>query len=98
MPNRIINGIEIETGSGNVFADLGFADANELKMKSGLVIEMTRAVRRLRLTQEEAARRMDISEPELAAMMRGDFAHLSENELAGCLSRLPRCLTGVIPS
>jgi predicted XRE-type DNA-binding protein len=41
---RTINGIEVDMGSGNVFADLGLPDADKLKIKSGLVIEITRAI------------------------------------------------------
>ena len=88
MAKRMIEGIEIETGSGNVFADLGLADAEKLKIKSGLVIEITRAVRRLGLTQEEAGRRMGIPQPKVSGMMRGDFANLSERKLMECLNRL----------
>jgi len=88
MAKRMIEGIEIETSSGNVFADLGLADAEKLKIKSGLVIEITRAVRRLGLTQEEAGRRMGIAQPKVSAMMRGDFANLSERKLMECLNRL----------
>jgi predicted XRE-type DNA-binding protein len=84
----MIEGIEIETSSGNVFADLGLADAEKLKIKSGLVIEITRAVRRLGLTQEEAGRRMGIPQPKVSGMMRGDFANLSERKLMECLNRL----------
>jgi len=84
----MIEGIEIETSSGNVFADLGLADAEKLKIKSGLVVEITRAVRRLGLTQEEAGRRMGISQPKVSGMMRGDFANLSERKLMECLNRL----------
>jgi len=88
MAKRMIEGIEIETSSGNVFADLSLADAEKLKIKSGLVIEITRAVRRLGLTQEEAGRRMGITQPRVSAMMRGDFANLSERKLMECLNRL----------
>ena len=61
-----------------MFADLGLAEAEKLKIKSGLVIEITRAVRRLGLTQEEAGRRMGIPQPKVSGMMRGDLANLSE--------------------
>lgn len=71
MAKRMIEGMEIETSSGNVFADLGLAEAEKLKIKSGLVIEITRAVRRLGLTQEEAGRRMGIPQPKVSGMMRG---------------------------
>ena len=43
---RTIDGVEIEMGSGNVFADLGLPDADKLKIKSGLVIEITKAMRK----------------------------------------------------
>ncbi|MBK7003509.1 MAG: XRE family transcriptional regulator [Rhodoferax sp.] len=43
-------------GSGNVFADLGLPDVDKLKIKSGLVIEITKAMRRLNLTQKAAVR------------------------------------------
>jgi predicted XRE-type DNA-binding protein len=88
MKNRIIDGIVIEAGSGNVFADLGLADADKLNIKSGLVIEISRALRRLDLTQEEAGRRMGIPQPKVSAMLRGDFTNLSERKLMECLNRL----------
>ncbi|MDR0576248.1 MAG: helix-turn-helix domain-containing protein [Candidatus Accumulibacter sp.] len=88
MAKRAFEDIEMEIGSGNVFADLGLPDAGKLKIKSGLVIEITRAVRRLGLTQEEAGRRMGIPQPKVSAMMRGDFSNLSERKLMICLSRL----------
>jgi len=88
MAKRMIEGVEIEIGSGNVFADLDLPDAEKLKIKSGLVIEITRAVRRLGLTQEEAGRRMGIPQPKVSGMMRGDFTNLSERKLMECLNRL----------
>lgn len=88
MAKRIIDGIEVEISSGNVFADLGLPDAEKLKIKSGLVIEITKAVRKLGLTQDEAARRMGITQPKVSGMLRGDFSNLSERKLMDCLNRL----------
>ena len=88
MTTRIIEGIEVETSSGNVFADLGLPEAEKLKIKSGLVIEITRAIRRLGLTQEQAGRRMGIPQPKVSALLRGQFANLSERKLMDCLNRL----------
>ena len=88
MAKRIIDGIEVEMGSGNVFADLGLPDAEKLQIKSGLVIEITKAVRKLGLTQDEAARRMGITQPKVSGMLRGDFSNLSERKLMDCLNRL----------
>jgi len=49
---RSINGVDVEVGSGNAFADLRLPDADNLKVKSGLVIEITKAMRKLGLTQK----------------------------------------------
>lgn len=88
MAKHMIDGIEIETSSGNVFADLGLPDAEKLKIKSGLVIEIRKAMRNLGLTQQAAAKRMGINQPKVSDMMRGDFANLSERKLMECLNRL----------
>ena len=88
MNKRIIDGIEVEISSGNVFADVGLADADKLKIKSGLVIEITKAVRKLDLSQEEAGRRMGLPQPKLSGLLRGDFSNVSERKLMDCLNRL----------
>ena len=88
MKKRIVDDIEVEMGSGNVFADLALPDDGKLKIKSGLVIEITKAMRQLGLTQQAAAQRMGISQPKVSAMLKGDFANLSERKLMDCLNRL----------
>jgi len=88
VAKQIFDDIEVEASSGNVFADLGLPDAEQLKIKSGLAIEIIRAIRRLELTQEEAGRQMGISQAKVSGLMRGDFANLSERKLMECLNRL----------
>lgn len=88
MKKRLINGIEVRRSSGNVYADLGLPDAERLKIKSGLVVEIRKAMRRLGLTQQDAAKRMGITQPKVSDMMRGDFSNLSERKLMDCLNRL----------
>jgi predicted XRE-type DNA-binding protein len=88
MSKRIVDDIEVEVGSDNVFADLGLPDADKLKIKSGLVIEISRAVRKQGLTQAEAGRRMGVSQSKVSAMLHGDFENFSERKLMNCLTRL----------
>jgi predicted XRE-type DNA-binding protein len=88
MNKRMIDGVEVEMSSGNVFADLGLPNADKLKIKSGLVIEITKAVRNLGLSQEEAGRRMGLPQPKLSGLFRGDFSNVSERKLMDCLNRL----------
>ena len=88
MKTRLVDGVELRRGSGNVFADLGLPDAEKLKIKTGLVVEIRKAMRSLELTQQEAANRMGITQPKVSAMMRGEFTNLSERKLMDCLTRL----------
>ena len=88
MQKRIIEGVEVQRSSGNVFADLGLADAEKLKIKTGLVVEIRKAMRVIGLNQMEAAKRMGIPQPKVSGMMRGDFTNLSERKLMDCLNRL----------
>jgi predicted XRE-type DNA-binding protein len=88
MRKRVVKGSEVEVSSGNVFADLGLRDAEKLKIKSGLVIQIIKAVRRLGLSQEEAGRRMGLPQPKVSGLFRGDFSNVSERKLMDCLNRL----------
>lgn len=88
MRKRVVKNPEAEASSGNIFADLGLRDAEKLKIKSGLVIQIVKAVRRLGLSQEEAGRRMGLSQPKVSGLFRGNFSNVSERKLMDCLNRL----------
>jgi predicted XRE-type DNA-binding protein len=83
-----LHGVEILASSGNIYADLGIEDAVKLKIKTDVVIQMMRVIKHLNLTQDQAAKRMGISQPNLSGMIRGNFSHLSERELIDYLARL----------
>jgi predicted XRE-type DNA-binding protein len=83
-----IENVEMHPGSSNVFADLELPDANWLKITSGLTIEITKAVRKHGLTQNEAAQRMGLTQPKVSALLRGEFSNFSERKLMDCLNRL----------
>ncbi|MFT4101660.1 MAG: helix-turn-helix transcriptional regulator [Burkholderiaceae bacterium] len=88
MKKRVVDGIEVEASSGNVFADLGLPDADKLKIKSGLTVEIVKAIRERGLTQAEAARRMGLTQPKVSALLHGKFSNFSERKLMDCLTRL----------
>ena len=88
MKTQLVHGVGVHRGSGNVFADLGLADADKLKVKTGLVIEIRKAMKKRELTQADAAKRMGITQPKVSDMMRGDLTNLSERKLMDCLTRL----------
>ena len=88
MKRQLIDGIEVEAGSGNIFADLALPDADKLKIKSGLVVDIVKAIKRLDLTQAEAAERMGLTQPKVSALLRGEFSNFSERKLMECLNRI----------
>ncbi len=73
--------LEMEPGSGNVFADLGLADAGEHLIKAGLVVKIDRAIRQRHLTQTAAAQLMGIDQPKVSAMLAGQFRGYSVERL-----------------
>jgi predicted XRE-type DNA-binding protein len=88
MKKRIVEGVEVDIGSGNVFADLDLPDADKLKIKSGLTVEIAKAIRVRGLTQAEAAKRMGLTQPKVSDLLRGEFSNFSERKLMDCLNRL----------
>src|SRR6266849_2886983 len=79
MPKR--EALEREPSSGNVFADLGRADAGEHLIKAGLVVRMDRIIRQRKLTQAAAAELMGIDQPKVSAMLAGQFRGYSVERL-----------------
>lgn len=88
MEIRQIEGVDLRRGSSNVYADLGLPDADSLKIKTGLVVEIRKAIESRGLTQQGAARRMGITQPKVSDMMSGDLSNISERKLMDCLTRL----------
>ena len=82
--------IAIFVGSGNVFADLGLPNAEELFAKANLVIEIARTIEARRLTQVQAAKLMGIDQPKVSKLLRGDLRGFSTHRILEFLTRLGR--------
>lgn len=78
--------IEIEVGSGNVFADLGLPDADEMLLKSQIVVALHRLIKARKLTQTAAAKRIGIGQPDLSNVLRGRFRGYSTERLMRMLT------------
>ncbi len=59
----------VEESSGNVFADLGFENAEELNTKLRLSVVINRILEERKLTQTEAARVLGVNQPKVSALM-----------------------------
>ena len=63
--------IEFHESSGNIFADLGLPDSEEMLLKSQIVVELHRAIKERKLTQTAAAKLISIAQPDLSNVLRG---------------------------
>ncbi|MCL2297969.1 MAG: helix-turn-helix domain-containing protein [Proteobacteria bacterium] len=82
--------IDIEEGSHNVYADLGFPDADEMLVKAQLATKIGEIVKAHGWTQQEAAHILGMTQPKLSKMLRGQFRGISEAKMLECLTRLGR--------
>lgn len=80
--------IPVTRGSGNVFADLGFADAEELQMKAALTRQIANRIKTFGLTQAQAATRLGISQPDVSKLMNGRYTGYSADRLIALLNAL----------
>jgi predicted XRE-type DNA-binding protein len=67
--------------SGNVFADLGLPNSDELLAKAELAIRITDILRHRHLTQVQAAAILGIDQPKVSALIRGRLSGFSIERL-----------------
>ena len=82
--------IVIEEGSTNVYEDLGYADAAEMQRKSQLAAEIARTIKARRLTQEAAAKLLNLDQSKVSRITRGQFRGVSETKLLELVAKLGR--------
>jgi predicted XRE-type DNA-binding protein len=83
-------------GSKNVYADLGYENADEMLVKAQLVSKIAEIIQDKGLTQVEAAKLLGLTQPKISAMLRGRFRGFSERRLIDCLTSLGRDVQIVI--
>lgn len=76
-------------GSGNVFLDLGFdkAEAENLKLRSELMMRIEDFYRESGMTQAAAAKALGITQPRLNALLKGKIDLFSLDALVNLASR-----------
>ena len=78
----------VRRGTKNVFADLGFPDAETHLLKAELVTRIQGVITKEDLTQTEAAKRMGLSQPDVSRILNGHFRDVSVERLMRLLTRL----------
>ena len=75
-----------EVGSGNIFADLGLPNAGEHQLKAALIVQLKRLIAERGLTQVAAAKLVEMKQPDLSKLMRGQFRLASVEKLMRMLT------------
>lgn len=78
----------VEAGSGNVFADLGFQDAEERLLKAKLAAKIAQLIEKKGWTQAQTAQRIALDQPKVSRLMRGQLSGFSADRLFAVLNRL----------
>ena len=80
--------IKITEGSDNVFRDIGFGEveAENLKLRSDLMIRIEKYVKQSGMTQAEAARELGITQPRLNQLLKGKIQLFSLDALVNMLA------------
>ncbi len=79
---------DIQVSSGNIFADLGMPNSDEMLMKAELVRQITELVSQRKLNQVQAAEVLGIDQPKVSALMRGKLTGFSTERLFRFLNAL----------
>jgi len=78
----------IRRGTKNVFADLGYADADTHLLKAQLMSRVQDTLAERGLNQTEAAQIMGVSQPDVSRMLKGQFRDVSVERMMRMLAKL----------
>jgi predicted XRE-type DNA-binding protein len=82
--------------STNVYAQLGFPDADQMLVKAQLVSKIAEILHARGWSQQQAAKVLGLTQPKLSKMLRGQFRGISEMKMMDCLLKLGRAVKIVV--
>jgi predicted XRE-type DNA-binding protein len=82
-----------ELSGGNVFADLGLDDADELFARAQIGYCVHKILQVKKLKQREIATVLGIAQSDVSHLMNGHFSRFTTDKLLGFLKRLDRKVT-----
>ena len=80
---------KIRKSSGNVFRDPGFppAEAENLRVRTNLMIQLEKLIEARGWTQREAAQHLGVSQPRISDLVRGKLERFSADSLIEMFGR-----------
>ncbi len=86
----------VDPGSGDIFVDLGFADAGERKLRVQLAMHLNELISNRRLTQTRTAELFGISQPHVSELKNYRLSRFSSERLLHFVTLLDRDIDIVI--
>jgi predicted XRE-type DNA-binding protein len=80
--------LTVHDSSGNVFADMGMADADERLAKAMLARAIRGVIKERELSQTRAAELLGVRQPDVSDLMRGKLGRFSRERLEDFLVAL----------
>jgi predicted XRE-type DNA-binding protein len=82
--------VRVTLSTGNVFRDLGFSkeESEHLLVRADLLIQVQKTIASRRLTQAEAAKVLQVTQPRVSDLLRGRIDLFSTDALIDMLARL----------
>ena len=90
--------VRIRRSSENLFRDLGFGEeeAENLKIRADLMIELTSLIEAQGLTQEAAAKLLGVTQPRISDLMRGKIDRFRVDSLIEMLGHAGASVSFVV--
>lgn len=82
--------IEMERSSGNLFEDMGVPDAENMKLRAELIVEIRRTMEEKGWNQTEAAKHLGVSRTRLNDILRGRLEKVTIDRLVTMLAAVGR--------
>jgi predicted XRE-type DNA-binding protein len=77
-----------EESSGNVFADLGLENPQELFNRGKIGIQVLRLLKKSKLKRSEISQFLNISPSEVSALIKGEFQRFNDDQMLNFLALL----------
>ena len=84
---------EFTESSGNIFADMGLADAKELEARSLIGIHLVQLLKSKDMKQKDIAAMLHLKPAEVSHLFNGHFSRFSTDKLLGLLADLEQKVT-----
>ena len=95
---KMIEGRDYTVSSGNIFADLGLPNPEDLLLRTQCILAIERAIRDQKLTQAAAAKKLGIHQPDLSRLLGGQLKRYSLGRLLHFLIALDQEVTITVKS